>query len=207
MKRLTPTQRHRLLGLAVVVIGGTTLLATTPVTARVRRGERRANASAASAARELTQEERASCITSMARVEVDTPHGLVTGSGTVIDPRGYVLTNFHVVGHRNHNTGTPGVLRAQRYRIALARTERGVVEDEYEAEVVRGHVRLDLALLHIVERIDGAPITEEFHPMPIAEALPALSTPVWALGYPVGVRTIHITAGQSPASRRITPTR
>lgn len=145
----------------------------------------------------LTSAERERCITSMARVEVDTPHGIVSGSGTLIDPRGYVLTNFHVVGHRNHLTGTPGVLRAQRFRVALVRNERDIVQDDYEAEVVRGDVRLDLALLRIVRRTDRAELgATPFPSMPVRTDLPSLSTPVWALGFPSGMRTINVTAGQ-----------
>jgi S1-C subfamily serine protease len=145
----------------------------------------------------LSPDERARCIESMARVEVDSPRGTITGSGTVIDPRGYVLTNFHVVGHKDHQSGTPGVVRAQRYRVAIVRGERETVVDEYVAEVVRGHVRLDLALLRIVARADEALLEENgFTAMPIRDELAPLSTPVWALGFPAGIRTIHLTAGQ-----------
>ncbi|MCA9532854.1 MAG: trypsin-like peptidase domain-containing protein [Myxococcales bacterium] len=177
--RLRPGRPSRLLLLALLVyaVGGTHSVAAQPTT--------------------LTTSERARCITSMARVEVDTPGGILSGSGTLIDPRGYVLTNFHVVGHRNHESGTPGVLRAQRFRIALVRNERDIVDDEYVAEVVRGHVRLDLALLRIVGRADEAPLpSTPFPAMPVRADLAPLSTPVWALGFPAGMRTIHVTAGQ-----------
>lgn len=153
-------------------------------------------AGTAAQAEELDSAARARCIQSMVRVEADTPRGTISGSGTVIDPRGYVLTNFHVVGHLTHETGTPGVQHATRFRVAVVESERGLVEDEYLAEVVRGHVMLDLAILHIVARADGAPLPERFTPMPVGEGLPGLGTPVWALGFPSGVRTINVTAGQ-----------
>lgn len=145
---------------------------------------------------ELTVEARGRCIQSAVRIEVDTPHGTISGSGTMIDPRGYVLTNFHVVGHLDHQSGTPGVHHGPRFRIAIVRSERTFVSDEYIGEVVRGHVQLDLAILRIVARADGAPLETNFTAMEVAHELPPLGTRVWALGFPAGVRTINVTAGQ-----------
>lgn len=152
---------------------------------------------AAAQSEELSVEARARCIQSMVRIEVDTPRGTLSGSGTVIDPRGYILTNFHVVGHLSHETGSPGVHHGSRFRVAIVHTERGVVNDEYLAEVVRGHVQLDLAIIHIVGRVDEAPLaTTPFTAMRVRRDLPSLGSRVWALGFPTGVRTINVTAGQ-----------
>jgi hypothetical protein len=149
-------------------------------------------------AQELTRAVRERCITSVARIEVDTPRGTLSGTGTVIDARGYVLTNFHVAGHADNRTGLPGTHHARRYRVAITRTERDEVEDRYVAEVVRGDLPLDLALLRIVERADGTPLgaSDRFAPMALRDGLPELGTQVWALGFPAGVRTVNITAGQ-----------
>jgi hypothetical protein len=148
-------------------------------------------------AQELTRQVRGRCITSVVRVEVDTPRGTLSGTGTIVDARGYVLTNFHVAGHTDHRGGAPGSHHARRYRVAVTRTERDEVRDEYVAEVVRGSLTLDLALLRIVERADGAPLgADPFHAMAIADEAPELGTRVWALGFPAGVRTVNITAGQ-----------
>ena len=149
-------------------------------------------------AQELTRAVRERCITSVARIEVDTPRGTLSGTGTVIDARGYVLTNFHVAGHADQRTGLPGTHHARRYRVALTRTERDEVEDRYVAEVVRGDLPLDLALLRIVEHADGTPLdaSDHFAPMALRDGLPELGTQVWALGFPAGVRTVNITAGQ-----------
>ena len=123
---------------------------------------------------ELSASARAECIQASVRIESDTPRGVISGSGTVIDPRGYVLTNFHVVGHLRNESGTPGVHHAPRFRVALVRSERGIVVDEYLAEVVRGHIALDLAILKIVARADGAPLEETFTTMALREDLPVL---------------------------------
>jgi len=153
---------------------------------------------APSSAQELTRQVRERCITSVARIEVDTPRGTLSGTGTVVDPRGYVLTNFHVAGHADPRTGMPGPHHARRYRVAITRTERDEVVDTYVAEVVRGSLPLDLALLRIVERADGSALgaADTFTPMAIREDSPGLGTQVWALGFPAGVRTVNITAGQ-----------
>lgn len=155
-------------------------------------------ASSTASAQELTRQVRERCITSVARIEVDTPRGTLSGTGTVIDPRGYVLTNFHVAGHTDQRTGMPGTHHARRYRVAITRTERDEVEDRYVAEVVRGSLPLDLALLKIVEHADGTPLTaaDTFVAMPLRDTSPDLGTQVWALGFPAGVRTVNITAGQ-----------
>ena len=147
-------------------------------------------------AQELTRAVRERCIQSIVRVQIETPNGMLTGSGTIIDPRGYVLTNFHVVGHLDHRQGLPGTQHGQRFRVAVVANERDAVEDGYVAEVVRGHIGLDLALLRIVERIDGTPVTTPLPAMAIADRAPELGTQVWALGFPAGVRTVNITAGQ-----------
>jgi hypothetical protein len=154
-------------------------------------------ASAAAQSEELSVDARARCIQSMVRIEVDTPRGTLSGSGTFIDPRGYILTNFHVVGHLGHETGTPGVHHNTRFRVAVVHTERGLVVDEYLAEVVRGHVTLDLAIIHIVSRVDETPLGgAPFTAMTVRRDVPSLGSRVWALGFPTGVRTINVTAGQ-----------
>lgn len=152
----------------------------------------------AAEAQELARATRDRCIHSMVRIEVDTPQGTLSGSGTVLDARGYVLTNFHVAGHTDLRGGMPGTQHGQRYRIAVTRSERDEVQDEYVAELVRGNLVLDLALLRIVGRADGSPLgpTDTFTPMPLSGGLPELGTRVWALGFPAGVRTVNITAGQ-----------
>lgn len=149
-------------------------------------------------AQELTRQVRERCITSVVRIEVDTPRGTLSGTGTILDPRGYVLTNFHVAGHTDQRSGMPGTQHARRYRVAITRNERDEVEDRYVAELVRGHLPLDLALLRVVARADGSELTasDTFVPMAVREGSPELGTQVWALGFPAGVRTINITAGQ-----------
>lgn len=124
-----------------------------------------------------------------------------TGSGGVIDARGYVLTNFHVVGHVSPEHGVPGTLidPRNRYPIALVTSSRENAEPRYLAEVVRGDAQLDLALLRIVSDARGQPLPRgqrfahvELH----ATSGIRPGSRVYAFGYPLGVRTINVTGGQ-----------
>jgi S1-C subfamily serine protease len=145
----------------------------------------------------LGRDVRQRCLQAVVRVEVDTPRGTVSGSGTLINSRGFILTNFHVVGHTSHRTGFPGTRHGSEFRIALTRDEREPVVDEFVAEVVRGNVELDLALLRIVRATaEGAALPESFPVLEMAPDVAALGTGVWALGFPDGLRTINLTAGQ-----------
>lgn len=148
-------------------------------------------------AQDIPPDVRDRCIRSLVRIEVDSPAGTMSGSGTVLDARGYVLTNFHVVGNTTHSTGVPGSLHATRVRLAIVASEHDRVVDEYVGEVVRGNVQLDLALVRIVGRVDEAPLAPlALTTMSVATDLATLGTRVWALGFPAGVRTINVTAGQ-----------
>ncbi|MBI5490127.1 MAG: trypsin-like peptidase domain-containing protein [Deltaproteobacteria bacterium] len=145
---------------------------------------------------EIPGEIREACIRNVVRVEVGTSRGTITGSGTLIGARGFILTNFHVVGHTSYRTGFPGSFHSDEFRIALTRDEHEAVVDQYLAEVVRGSVELDLALLRIVRPLaEGEEMPESFPVMEQAVE-PSLGTAVWALGFPDGLRTINLTAGQ-----------
>lgn len=78
-----------------------------------------------------------------------------TGSGTIIDPSGIILTNCHVANPRAMGMPAP-----QADRLGVAITERS---DEppvlsYFAEILLQAPELDLAILRIVEGLDRKPI-------------------------------------------------
>ncbi|MCB0088124.1 MAG: trypsin-like peptidase domain-containing protein, partial [Caldilineaceae bacterium] len=75
-----------------------------------------------------------------------------TGSGTIVDPSGIILTNCHVANPRAMGMPAPPA-----DKLAVAITERS---DEppvltYIAEIVQQSPQMDLAVLQIVSRIDG----------------------------------------------------
>lgn len=159
-------------------------------------------------AQELTERATDRCVRSAVRVQVDVtgPGGRVsssTGSGSIIDPRGYVLTNFHVVGNARWSAmGLPGTFLGDGQHIQIATVEdaRHAAQARWLARVVRGDVRLDLALLRIVSQLDGSPIPEgtTFPTVEIAttEGMQP-GAPLWAFGFPLGVRTINVTGGHT----------
>lgn len=156
---------------------------------------------APAAAQELAENVTDRCVRAAVKITVLADGGGgSTGSGTIIDPRGYVLTNFHVVGHmRPTESGVPGTLLNSAGRISLATVEsaRQSARPRWRGVVVRADQRLDMALIRIVSDSDGNPIRgRPFTAVPLAstESLRPGSH-VWAFGYPLGVRTINVTGG------------
>lgn len=81
---------------------------------------------------------------------------IASGSGSILDPKGQVLTNFHVVGE--NETGDfyndDGILV-----VALTTDIRKPAVPMYFAQVVNADPNLDLALLTVVADIDGNDLT------------------------------------------------
>lgn len=118
-----------------------------------------------------------------------------SGSGSIIDAGGLVLTNFHVVG--DFLTGTP-------YDDGWAFV--GMTTDPaappypwYLAELVAQDAGLDLAILRIVAYEDGDPILGRLNlpTVPIGDSDHLrMGDELWILGYPgTGKNTISVTQG------------
>ncbi len=156
---------------------------------------------APAAAQELAENVTDRCVRAAVKITVLADGGGgSTGSGTIIDPRGYVLTNFHVVGHmRPSDSGVPGTLLNSANRIQLATVEsaRQSARPRWRGVVVRADQRLDMALIRIVSDSDGNPIRgRPFTAVPLASTQSLRpGSHVWAFGYPLGVRTINVTDG------------
>ncbi|HEY8432132.1 MAG TPA: serine protease, partial [Sandaracinaceae bacterium] len=122
-------------------------------------------------------------------------------SGSIIDARGYVLTNFHVVGHTHPGDGAPGTFinPANEVRLAMVSSARESAEERFIGRVVRADTRLDLALVRIVSDIHGNPIPSgrRFPTIPLAStARLRPGSRLFAFGFPLGVRTINVTSGE-----------
>lgn len=124
-----------------------------------------------------------------------------TGSGSIIDPRGYVLTNFHVVGNTTPGAGAPGSLFSDtnEVRISVAQTPRETAQERYIGRVVRADVRLDLALIRIVSDTAGNPLPSgtRFPSIQLADTSQLRpGSRLFAFGFPLGVQTINVTSGE-----------
>jgi S1-C subfamily serine protease len=108
------------------------------------------------------------------------PNEVVSGSGVIVDPRGYILTNYHVVEQAETLLVTYG-------------------GEKLPAIYVNGDAKTDLALLKLVRRKD-------YNTMPWgdSEAL-RLGESVMAIGSPLGALTNSITTGVISGLGRAVP--
>ncbi|HPU22180.1 MAG TPA: trypsin-like peptidase domain-containing protein [Thermoclostridium caenicola] len=119
-----------------------------------------------------------------------------TGSGTIMNEQGYILTNFHCVGDDY------GLYNSEGYvAIALTDDVRVQSQPQYFAQYRGGNMELDLAVVQIVEDING----NKVYPGDL-KLIPArignsddlnIGDEINILGYPgVGGDTITFTAGK-----------
>jgi S1-C subfamily serine protease len=110
------------------------------------------------------------------------------GSGSVVDPRGYIITNLHVV-----EDGDTLVVAVN------TKDQNEPPETAYLAEMVDWDVDLDLALLHVVSLKAGGPLPASFDlpavPLGDSDTL-RIGDAITILGFPeVGGATVTLTRG------------
>lgn len=130
-----------------------------------------------------------------------------TGSGTLIDPRGLVLTNHHVVAPvLVPGFDGPSVRGGAHLRVQVPGEHSLEATEVYEAEIVAADVTLDLALVRITGRVGESPTSAlRFEHLVIAdgEALP-IGSRVGVLGYPFGHRILTVLSGTITGRREQT---
>lgn len=141
-------------------------------------------------------------------VKIITPGGRVApGSGVVVHPRGYVLTSFGVVGETTTGSSTlPGTLHdsGNRYILLSSDSPATRARPRWIAEVVRGHVRLDLALLRIVSDVGGRALSgARFRALASGDPrLPRQRSSLQVLGFRAGQGRPNAVPGALQARRR-----
>jgi serine protease Do len=118
-----------------------------------------------------------------------------TGSGTIVDSRGLVLTNCHVASPRSMGMNAPD---ADYLGIALTNRSDSPPALTYLAEIASASPELDLAVLRIVAQIDGNRVSNLNLPaIPIGDSdRIELGESVAVFGYPgIGGATITFTSG------------
>lgn len=119
-----------------------------------------------------------------------------TGSGTIMNEQGYILTNYHCVADDS------GLYNSEGYvAIALTNDVRVKSQPQYFAQYRSGNPSLDLAVVQIVEDINGNKVSPEalnLVPAKIGNSDELnMGDEINLLGYPgVGGETITFTAGK-----------
>ncbi|MFP4248836.1 MAG: trypsin-like peptidase domain-containing protein [Armatimonadota bacterium] len=128
-------------------------------------------------------------------VTLNTPAGEMGGSGSgfVMSPRGHVITNAHVVSMVTEDQ-LGGAVVADDRNVQVVFHPGTAQERTYDAEVVREHHELDLALLQI------EPDTPIHLELADSDAVPETSL-IYACGHPLGLREISIRTGTVTAHR------
>jgi S1-C subfamily serine protease len=134
---------------------------------------------------------------SLVQVIVKTNNGTFGGSGSLLDSRGYVLTNFHVMGDVD-----TGKLYDSSEKIKIGLNWDNPAEEPntfYVCEIVKFDADYDLALLKAVELSNGDPLPSDlvFPTIPIGDSdLLRIGDPIAVLGYPgLGGDTPTFTRG------------
>ena len=152
-----------------------------------------------SSAQVLPREVRVQILRSVVEVVPYDPvaDGLVdwSGSGTIISPDGYVLTNYHVIGDLD--------ARSAYEWHAIFVTDPAAPdqppEHSYWARFVAGDATHDLALVRIVEFADESPVPAsfEFPAVPVGDSNGLIpGDPLTVVGYPgISGATITFTTG------------
>lgn len=146
---------------------------------------------------QLSREIRLQAIAAVVRLEpFDNSDGLIepwVGTGSIISPDGYILTNYHVVS--SEETGEP----LEHIAVYTQEADKAYLEPTHThwAKYIAGYEEVDLALLKITERVDGQALKNDLEFILLANPYDLiLGDPLTVIGYPaIAGDTISFTAG------------
>lgn len=129
------------------------------------------------------------------QLRVQTPQGTSFGSGSIVDSRGLILTNFHVIG----DSKTGSFYNAQKIaEVAITILPNGDAEWRYRAIPAAWDVDLDLAVLRITADLNGRPVSGLNLPRVLLGNSDTLQIGerIHTLGYPgIGGDSLTVTEG------------
>ncbi|MCX7782331.1 MAG: serine protease, partial [Meiothermus sp.] len=114
------------------------------------------------------------------------------GSGTLISPQGFILTNYHVIGYPENRRTAP------RLFVGSIRFVDQPPEVRFQADVVATDPNLDLAILRITRTSNGQPIGNVTFPaVPIGDSNKLIvGAPIFVFGFQgTGCNTITLSTG------------
>ena len=114
------------------------------------------------------------------------------GSGTLISPQGFILTNYHVIGDLENRRIAP------RLFVGTIRFVDQLPEVRFQADVVATDPNLDLAILRITRTSNGQPIGNVTFPaVPIGDSNKLIvGDPIYVFGFQgTGGNTITLSTG------------
>jgi S1-C subfamily serine protease len=119
------------------------------------------------------------------------------GTGSVVDSRGYILTNYHIIGDLGSRQlyNNQGLVYVAVSSLSLSKPP----EVLYRAALVDADVDLDLALLRISATKDGASLTEPVNLMAVTVGnsdQTHIGDSITVVGFPaLGLGTVTLTQG------------
>lgn len=119
-------------------------------------------------------------------------------SGSFVDQDGYVLTAAHCVLNEDLDDEDYGMLAGD-LTLAIAPTADEAVVDTYKAQVVRVDRHVDLALLRVTARVDGAALPAMFPSFKISTEAVRQRQGIVTLGYPHATPYLTIKEGKVAA--------
>ena len=139
------------------------------------------------------------------RVIVPTgPSSASTGSGSIITPRGHVLTNYHVVSDDNGKLINQG----NNVIIAVPPAEGENAQPKYRAKVADFDAQLDLAVIQLLAMADGAalPSSLGLNPIPVGSSKSVnIGDTIIIIGFPgLGGSSLTVTRGIHSGISRFT---
>lgn len=129
-------------------------------------------------------------------VPTDSSDKAYTGSGSIVDARGLILTNFHVVRDDN---GKP--YNRQDVILVFVNSNPDVQPDRvFMASVVQADGNLDLAMLKLIATGDGKPLPSnlDLQVIPLGNSdLVQIGDAIQVIGFPgLGGSTVTLTSGK-----------